>query len=174
MLLRNFLRDEDMPDIAEMLSAELQAVYLGANSLTVCPDFRPFPQLRVLHLNNNSLTRMHSLGGLAHLQELDLRSNQINSLAGFPALPELVWVSLACNQLRSLEGLPLCARVKYVGLFGNYLVSLEETVELLGGCCEALEEAFLSGNGWDDLPEYQEKVVRRLRLRKLDGQPVLA
>lgn len=172
--MRNFLKDADMPDIAALLSAELQAVYLGANSLTVCPDFSTFPQLRVLHLNNNSLVRMQSLGGLTHLQELDLRSNQIDSLAGFPVLPELVWLSLACNQLRSLEGLPICERVRYMGLFGNYLVSLEETVELLGRSCEALEETFLSGNGWDDLPEYREIVVRRLQLRKLDGLPVLA
>lgn len=169
MLMRNFLRDEDMPSIAEMLSPGLESLYLGANSLTICPDFRAFPQLRVLHLNNNALTHMHSVGGLIALQELDLRSNQLLSLAGFPELPALVWLSLACNQLKSLEGFPRCERLRYVGLFGNYLASLDETIELLGRSCESLEDTFLSGNGWDDLPDYREKVTGRLRLKKLDG-----
>ena len=166
VLMRNFLRDEDIPLISASLNPTLTSLYLGANLLTFCPDLHVFEQLRVLHINNNALKRFECREGLMALEELDLRANEIDTLEGFPDLPKLEWLSVACNKLQDLRGLP--GKMRYLGLFGNYLVSFDETLAVLSQV-SGLEEVFLSGNGWDDLPSYRDSVLSHLPIRKLDG-----
>ncbi|CAL8292128.1 unnamed protein product [Arctogadus glacialis] len=130
-----------------------------------------------LSLSTNCIEKIANLNGLKNLRILSLGRNNIKNLNGLEAVGdtlEELWISY--NLIEKLRGIHVMRKLKVLYMSNNLVKEWGEFVKLADLPClvdlvfvgNPLEEKYSAEGTWMD-----EASKRLLRLKKLDGTPVI-
>lgn len=164
----------------DLLSPELEELYLYENQLTALPDaVGKLPRLKTLDLNRNPITALPDLSGLQSLEFLYAAELNLGELPDLSKLRKLIYLNASGNRLevpKSLGLLPhlLELRFEHCGLtaFPDIKLHPLREISLRGNALDDLPPAFpalrvldLRSNRFTGLPEW---IRRHMLMQKLD------